>query len=252
MKNQTLFAAAMLLCAISFAQIQKGAITIGGGLGASAKSDTRTASNQSSYFNSSNSWKSSYFSLAVHPAFNFFISTNTALGLSLGTVFVPDKQQTSITDQNGDAYYTASIKRMNRNANVEFSLKRFWGISEKAFLTLKGSLAYRYWKSDNVYLDSRGNSGNTTQLELGSRNNSIAAEISPSFFFLPGKRWGIELSFGRIASFSMDWLKNTSESYDEASVQYYSTSTNKQKSNGVSLGLSGMNPSIGVHYFLKN
>lgn len=255
-----LFAAATLLCSTTFAQIQKGAISIGGSLGASSSKNTQ--SNQY-YFEGLGydlqddpNLRGSSLLFNFNPQIGYFITDKFALGIVGGVSYAPEKQERTYHDNNDYKTKMMELKQISYSWNAGVFGRYYFPLGEKAYFGLETNIGYSEEKVKAQDVDYRTNDAGVysyfTTDYFKQNTSSVSVGFKPSILLFPGKKWGLEFSLDRVLGYASSKHKfeftSATGTVERPSIlkDIYSV-----RSNDILFGFSSMNPSIGLYYYIK-
>ena len=236
------------------AQVQKGAIAIGGSLGL-----TFSNTNTSSIRSQSNTYpnqtqlpdrKTTGTNWQFNPNVSYFLSDKFALGVYLGIAYGNGKTQESYLE-NGQ-YKTANLKNNTSGINGGVFGKYYISLSEKAYFILGANAGYNSTKYDSQRL-------NSYYLPYGVyegykvKSSFVNLAIVPSFIFFPTDKLGIEFSLGSFLGLRSGKSENTDNYMSGGNgVSFIETQKRNETSTELSiLSVNTLNPTIGLYYFIK-
>ena len=175
MKVYTLLSC-LLLTIISYGQINKGSILLGGDVGISRTSLEQKASGGIVY-------SEEYSRLFLNPKMGIFVSKNVALGVGLGLLNTEQKQTDRMDPRNQAFKGSTTIKTRFINPFVNFQKK----IADRVLFSFE--LDARIGKGESTYL----NSGSS---DLQGEINFFEFNISPGIYYLTTKKTALTLNYG--------------------------------------------------------
>lgn len=212
----------LLLSFTAFAQLEKGTILLGGGVGYSS-----STSLAESYVATDREFTNSTFNFS--PDFGFFFQPKWVVGLSLP--ISGSNQKTSSLSTSG------SETLQNESTSNSFGLapfvRKYFSVSEAFSFYAQAKVGFYQFKSESINYSTSGNSTNT------SESSGVGFNATAGMSYFPKNWLGINLSVSPL-SFSTG-----------SSQQESSESSLDQESSGFSFGLDTSAITLGVNFFLS-
>ena len=208
------------------AQVQKGAMLIGGSVGFSHSNNEDDIVEYDQITGTRNT-KTNTFSII--PSFGIFVANSLELGVGAGYNF--SKYENSSTD---NSYYSLQETK-DRKFIVNPYLSKYFKIAEKFYITGTLNMGVGFGKKQRVY--------NISNQEKTKDYNDFFLDfnITPGIRYFINKNWALSGNIGQI-------YYNWSKSVQETDMEDNPKETNSNF--GISMALNTFN--VGIQYYLHN
>jgi len=184
----------------AYSQIKKGNMQLGGDIGLSKYSQEQNSISQNSS-STNTSW-------SILPAFGYFVTETSSLGLGLG--FDRFDQFYKSTNSNSILIGQPATLYNNENTNArgQFIIKPYYRIhkivSQNFVLFAELNAFYGFGSREetnnwtNTEVDSNGQiiSQNSSSTKVSQKQSTWGVGLNPGIIFFPNEKWGIDFSVG--------------------------------------------------------
>ncbi len=231
MKKLILSLAFVAAGAVSYAQIGQGSMMLGGSLGFSSAGGGTTTATPGGGGASVSTDQTAVTNWNFSPTFGYFLTDNIAVGIRLGLGSSNRGQVTST-----DTKTTENISSFDLNA--ELFGRYYMEVGTNLYFFGDAGLGF----GSSSWTDRTPDPTNVAALVDGNKNSmsSFGINIAPGLAFFPSEKWGIDFTLNRIIGFNMN--TNTMEGPNNGGKLEVSTSA-------FNIGF-GLNPSLGLHYYM--
>ncbi len=209
------------------AQINKGAILLGGSLGFYQRKTT----DEDPIFNNHTKFKQNETSFSFLPESGFFISNSFVLGIGLG--YQHNKSEFNVyTDNDLDYLHEKNTNKILVNPYSE----KYFKIGNNIYITLAANINLGFGKKNEKFHN------NDTIEDITGNTFSLDIFITPGITYFISKNWALSGNAGKIY-----YSYNSTEMIKNGNDNNYNSNTNNY---GVSFSFNTF--SIGIRYYLRN
>jgi len=243
MKKTLLTIALMACAAVTFAQISKGSIMLGGDVGFQSNGTTTANSTTAPGVTLTNPPDGGGSTMNLGINAGYFLMDGMAVGLNFGYNSTSTKESFQYTDPSNNQQ---SLTWNNTTSLITIGLfaRKYMMITEKFYFY--GGIGFNYMTGTNSSSDANTSPPNSSSKPalVANPDEKISGwniAIAPGLAYFPSPAWGIHFGLNNIISYS------SQVSQMDQPVGSY-TATQKVTTSGLNLGV-GLTPTLGIAYF---
>ncbi|MBP9689445.1 MAG: outer membrane beta-barrel protein [Bacteroidia bacterium] len=232
MKKLILSLAFVAAGAGAFAQIGQGSLMLGGNLGFSSggggeiKATGGGVADKTTELTSTSDWNFS-------PSVGYFLTDNIAIGVRLGLGGTNRGQATAADGTTKENYSSFDF-------SAELFGRYYMEVATNLYFFGDAGLGF----GSSSWTDRVSDAATSQTAFKDSDKNSFSGfgiNIAPGLAFFPSEKWGIDFTLNRIIGFNMNTFTNETPNPNSLKTE---TSTS-----AFNIGF-GLNPTIGLHYYM--